>query len=203
MDLETTGFGDDAKIVEVAAIRMEGWTPVDELQTLVHPQRHIPSTAARVHLIDDIMVENAPTFQDIAPTLAHFLQDAVIIGHNFFTFDLRFLVRELRAHFGAGPDYFVVDTLPLARHFVRSEKYKLEHLASLLGIPLDDAHQAMSDVYATCELWLVLFRQLLARGAVNLEDLSRFKAMRQLDGSGLPRFEAAPPRRCLPRAEAR
>jgi len=199
MDLETTGFGHDAGIVEIAAVRLDRWVPGGEFQSMVNPEVPIPPTASRVHAIDDEMVAAAPTFAQIAPSLAHFLQGAVIMGHNFFSFDLRFLTRQLRDVFGAGPDHYVVDTLPLARACYQAESYKLEELAPQLGIPLEGAHQAMSDVYATAELWLHLHQILAKRGVRTLEDLGRFRAIRKLDGSGLPRFDAPPPHCAMPR----
>lgn len=199
MDLETTGFGNDARIVEVAGIRLERWVPTDEYQSIINPEMYIPSSASRVHLVTNEMVRQAPTFQDIAPSLAAFMQDAIIVGHNFFSFDLRFLTAELRRAFGSGPNHWVIDTLPLARNCFQSERYKLEHLSALLNIPLHNAHQAMSDVYATAEIWLTMFQILKKRGVRTLEDMGRFKALRHLDGSGLPRFDVMPERVCLPR----
>jgi DNA polymerase III epsilon subunit family exonuclease len=199
MDLETTGFGHDARIVEVAGVRFEEWQPTDQFHSIIQPECHIPGSASRVHGISNEMVKDAPLFKDLAPSLAHFMQDAVVIGHNFFSFDLRFLTKELRDVFGAGPDHWVIDTLPLARQCLPGKKHKLEQLAPLLGIPLENAHEAMSDVYATSEVWLHLYQQLTRRGVKTLEDIGRFKAIRKLDGSGLPRFDTAPPRPCLGR----
>lgn len=198
LDVETTGLAGNARIVEIAAIRLDGWQPVAELQTLLHPGIPISPAATQVHHIDDLMVEHAPSFAHIAPGLAHLIQDAVLVGHNLFSFDLRFLVKELREVFGTGPANWAVDTLILARKLMSHSSHKLENLAGELQIPLI-AHHAMSDVYATAELWMHLVRILMRRGGKQLLDISRFGALKQLDGSGIPRFSSTPAIPTLPR----
>ncbi len=197
-DVETTGLGGHARILEIAAVRLEAWQPVAELQTLVKPGVPISSSASQVHQITEDMVVDAPTFADVAPAFAHLLQDAVLVGHNIFSFDLRFIKKELRGIFGTGPNNWAVDTLPLARKLMEGTSHTLEGLSATLGIPLV-AHHAMSDVYATAELWMHLVRVLMRRGGKQLFDVSRFKALKQLDGAGLPRFEEAPSFQALPR----
>lgn len=197
-DVETTGLGGDARIVEIAAVRLEAWQPVAELQTLIQPEVRISSSASQVHQITEDMVVNAPTFDEVAPALAHLMQDAVLVGHNIFSFDLRFIKKQLRAVFGSGPNNWAVDTLPLARKLMDGTSHTLEGLSATLGIPLI-AHHAMSDVYATAELWMHLVRVLMRRGGIQLFDVSRFNALKQLDGSGLPRFNEAPDFTAMPR----
>ncbi len=198
-DLETTGLGRKARIVELAAVRLDAWQPTAEIQTLIQPGIHIPSSAAKIHHITDDMVTDAPTFKQVAPQLVSLMQDAILVGHNIFSFDLRFLTKELREVYGVGPDHWAVDTLPLARKLMPGVSHKLGDLAADLNIPLI-AHHAMSDVYATAELWMNLVRTLMYRGGKQLLDISRFSALRELDGVGLPRFEEPPFVPLLPRA---
>lgn len=190
-DVETTGFGNDPRIVEIAAIRLEDWEPVEEFHTLVNPEMPIPWSASKVHQITDGMVSDAPTFAEIAPRLGWFFQDAVALGHNIFSYDLRVLQKHLRAWFGAGLAGAAVDTLPLARKLLPLENHRLATLAAHFSVPLD-AHQAMSDVYATTEIWYNLAQKVQKAGAFALRDLQRWGAFRILDGSGLPRYSAPP-----------
>jgi DNA polymerase-3 subunit epsilon len=198
-DVETTGFGREARIVEIAAVRLEGFEPVEEWQTLIHPGIPIPYMASRVHLIDDAMVAGAPAFSQVCSSFLHLLRDAVLVGHNIFTFDLHVLQRHLREACGASPGLMAIDTLPLARQFYRLESHKLGVLAEHLRIPLV-AHQAMSDVYATAELWLRMCERLAQRGCKRVGDVEHFKAFRHVDGPMLPRYADAPNERLYPRS---
>lgn len=190
-DLETTGLGSSARIVEIGLVRLEAWKPVYELQTLLQPGIPIPRSASKVHHITDSMVLSAPDFNEVAPQIAHMIQDAVLVGHNIFSFDLRFLMKQLREAFGAGPNNMAVDTLRLARKLMPGPSHKLGELSAKLNIPIV-AHHAMSDVYATAELWMHLARLLMDRGGKQLLDVGRFKALRKLDGLGLPRYQEPP-----------
>ncbi|MCB9638986.1 MAG: 3'-5' exonuclease [Myxococcales bacterium] len=197
-DVETTGFGRESRIVEIAAVRLEGWQPAEEWQTLVHPEMSIPPMASRVHHIDDRMVEKAPKFAEVSHGFLHLLRDAVLVGHNIFTFDLHVLQRHFRDVLGMAPRLIAIDTLPLARKFFRLDSHKLTSLAEHLGIPLI-AHHAMSDVYATAELWLHMSQKLMQKGCKSVGDVEHFGALRVIEGPMIPRFEQRPQATLLPR----
>ncbi|MET8413067.1 3'-5' exonuclease [Streptomyces sp. NPDC005195] len=85
VDLETTGtrtaHGD--RVCEVAAIRMRAdGTVLEEMSTLVHPERPIPAGSRQIHGIDDDMVAEAPRFAEIAGTLLNMMRDTVVVTHN-------------------------------------------------------------------------------------------------------------------------
>jgi DNA polymerase III epsilon subunit family exonuclease len=190
-DVETTGLEREARIVELAAVRLESWKPIDQIETLIQPGVSIPASATLVHGIDNNMVADAPTFHDIAPAWAYIIQDAVLIGHNIFSFDLRYMLRQMREVFGVGFHNWAVDTLIISRRLFPGKSHKLENLAALLQIPYDP-HRAINDVYANAELWIQMARQLQLSGPKTLNDLARFSALRQLDGTGLPRYPSPP-----------
>ncbi len=90
VDVETTGFGSQDRIVEIAAITLDplSWEIVDEYDTLINPQRDVGPTG--VHGITASMVEAAPTFADILADIARRLQGMVLVAHNL-PFDARML----------------------------------------------------------------------------------------------------------------
>lgn len=198
-DVETTGFGKGARIVEIAAVRLEGWEPVEEWQTLIDPGIPIPWMASKVHQIDNAMVAAAPSFAQVCASFLHLLRDAVLVGHNIFTFDIPVLQRHLHEAVGVSPGLMAIDTLPLARQMYRLESHKLSVLADHLGIPLT-AHQAMSDVYATSELWLRMCERLSQRGCKRVGDVENWKALKCVDGPDIPSYATAPNVRLLPRS---
>src|SRR5436305_13850946 len=112
LDVETTGLsartGD--RICEVAVVVARGGHIVDQLQTLVNPQKPISRGAAAVNGISDSMVRNSPIFRQVAPALMEALDGAVLVAHNA-SFDMSFISSELRAAGFEPPSNPVVDTL--------------------------------------------------------------------------------------------
>lgn len=144
VDVETTGFGKSDRVVEIAVVVLDGtsWEVIDEFETLINPMRDIGAT--HVHGVTPSMVEAAPTFQEVAPTLARILGGNVIVAHNL-PFDRRFVLQEFaRVDVDIDPGVGVC-TLRLSgeRLDVACERY---------GIPISAQHRALSDARATADL---------------------------------------------------
>src|SRR5438876_9655365 len=116
VDVETPGLsarmGD--RICKVAVVLARGGQILDQVQTLVNPQKPISRGASAVNGISDKMVRDSPTFRQVAPALVQALDGAVLVAHNA-SFDMSFISAELRAAGFAPPPGPVVDTLALAR----------------------------------------------------------------------------------------
>src|SRR5512143_2129502 len=95
IDIETTGLdpGRDA-IIEIGAVRFHGNRVDAEWSSLVNPQRHVPEFITALTGIDDAMLRQAPTIQDVAGKVNEFLGDSAILGHNV-GFDLSFLQKHI------------------------------------------------------------------------------------------------------------
>ncbi|MGW4115847.1 DEAD/DEAH box helicase [Actinosynnema sp. NPDC004786] len=154
VDVETTGFaawGKD-RVIEVAVIRVApDGTVLGEWSALVNPQR--PLAASEIHGITEDEVVGAPTFADIAPTLAAQLADAVVVAHNA-SFDLNFLNAEfarinVRLALSA-----TLCTMKLDLHVHQAGRRKLHDCLTAIGIPTTDgtAHRALADANATANL---------------------------------------------------
>lgn len=143
LDLETTGTGRSCRIVEIALVRLDPHGLIkEEWETLVHPGIAIPN--ADIHGIDDELVAGAPSFAEIAGTLASKLHEHVLVAHNLRGFDGPIL----EAHFAEvdGIDLSLgsgVDTMPTPR-------VKLVDLCARHGVQLDPdvAHTALGDTRA-------------------------------------------------------
>src|SRR5574340_1590631 len=93
LDLETTGLhAEQDAILEIAAIKFQGATILDKMETLIAPGRPIPFRVQRLTGITPQKVANAPTFDEIAGKLSKFLGDYPIVGHSI-PFDAGFLRR--------------------------------------------------------------------------------------------------------------
>jgi DNA polymerase III epsilon subunit family exonuclease len=148
LDLETTGFGKSAKILEIAIVRLgRHGELIDHWDTLVRPE--MPIKNSFVHGITDEMVREAPTFDEIAHELCELLHGHVLVAHNLNSFDKPILsthfqaVRNLRIDLGLG-----LDTMP-------TPKRKLSKLCEEYGVILQEehAHTALGDTRALAEVF--------------------------------------------------
>jgi DNA polymerase-3 subunit epsilon len=153
IDTETTGL--DARrheIIEVAIIKEFPDGRLEEWSTKVAPQ-HLEvaeEIALRINGYQDHpeLWEGAPTFDEIAATVAARLDDCILVGHNV-SFDLDFLNEALRkAKSGAKLPYHKIDTVTLAfEHLVPQglKSLSLDRIREFYGWPKDGAHTALVD----------------------------------------------------------
>ena len=172
-DLETTGVScsSDA-VVEISAIKVIGGEAVDEFTTLVNPGRPIPYRASEVNGITDDMVVNSPFFEEALSDFLEFVGDAVLVGHNIHTFDMKFLYRDAERFWGKtiGNDY--IDTLQIARMYLpQLSHHKLVDLAEYYKISTDGAHRALND----CRMNQIVFEHLAKEMANPSEDVKTVK----------------------------
>lgn len=157
-DFETTGISSETDdIVEISAVRAAGGRITDEFSTLVNPGRPIPYSASMVNGITDDMVKDSPSVRDALTDFLKFAGDAVLVGHNIRTFDMKFLYRYARNFWGRtiGNDY--IDTLQLARAYLpQLGHHRLTDLAIHYGISAEGAHRALND----CRMNQMVFEQL-------------------------------------------
>jgi len=141
VDVETTGLGKADRIVEIAAVVLDGSSleVLDEYDTLINPMRDVGPTA--IHGVTASMVEAAPTFEDVAISLANILDGRILVAHNI-GFDKRFVHQEFdRAGAVFDPGYGIC-TLALTQE-------KLAVACARRGIQISQAHRALADARAT------------------------------------------------------
>ena len=157
-DLETTGV-DTAKdrIVEVSMIKIMPDGEEIVRTRRINPQMHIPEQATAIHGITDEDVKDAPTFAQVAKSMAQFIEGCDFGGFNSNRFDLPMLVEEfLRA--GVDVDF-------KRRRFVDVQNifHKMGQRTLVAAYKfycdknLEEAHSAEADTRATYE---VLMAQL-------------------------------------------
>jgi len=146
-DLETTGISCVTdKVIEISALKVKKGKVIDEFSTLVNPECHIPFYASRVNGITDKMVKDSPGFQEAFADFLEFVEEAVLVGHNIHTFDMKFLYRDANLFWKQTVSNDYVDTLQLARVCLpQLSNYKLTDLAEYYGISSEGAHRALCD----------------------------------------------------------
>lgn len=93
-DTETTGFGKEARICQVAMASFYSDGVLRTKSWLIYPGREIPPEATRVHGITDEMVRGAPMFSEVCDEIVEELWRAPWVAHNL-RFDADMLSREI------------------------------------------------------------------------------------------------------------
>src|SRR5437660_5240751 len=173
LDLETTGLhADQDAILEVAAIKFQGATILDTLETLITPGRPIPYRVQRLTGILPQQVTDAPRFESISSQLQQFIGDYPLVGHSI-PFDVGFLRRR-----GLVRTNQLIDTFELATVMLPSlPSYNLGQVALALDIAVKPGrHRAMVDTRLAMDVFLALHKLLEAVDLPLLRDLANLDA---------------------------
>ena len=155
VDLEATSTGSKAKIIQVGIVVIEDGKIVDHYTTDVNPHEPLDAHIKELTGLTDQRLAQAPDFSQVARKIFDLVEDGIFVAHNV-QFDANLLAENL---FFEGYELRNprVDTVELAQvFFPELEKYSLPILCQELGIPLKQAHTALSDAQATAELLLFL-----------------------------------------------
>lgn len=163
-DLETTGINTQtARILSIAIQVLDTQlNTIDEFYSLVCPDRNpqnydIEPTAFTAHGITKEMVADAPTLQELLPTIKNYFEDRDILTYNGNTFDLELLNYELQ-RLGT---YLPVKGKICYDSYDIEKQFNSNKLGSVykryMGKTMEEdglvAHNAASDVKATIEIF--------------------------------------------------
>ncbi|MBO4111772.1 bifunctional DnaQ family exonuclease/ATP-dependent helicase [Streptococcus suis] len=151
VDLEATGTGTDAKIIQIGIVLVENGEIIDSYATDINPYELLDDHIKNLTGITDQQLSQAPDFGQVASTIYDMIGDAIFVAHNV-KFDANLLAEAL---FFEGYELLTprVDTVELSQLFFPTfEKYSLGNLAEHLELGLDQAHTAISDAMATARL---------------------------------------------------
>ena len=159
VDIETTGGNNSYnRITEIGMVKLVGGKEVDRFQTLLNPQRRIPSSITRLTDISDDMVADAPLFAEVADHIASFTEDAVFVAHNV-NFDYGFIKQE----FARLEQPFRRPKMCTVREMRRTppglSSYSLANLTKHFHIDMEQHHRALSDAKAAAELLKLAFEK--------------------------------------------
>ena len=191
IDIETTGGHPSANaITEISVYISDGKNVINQFETLVNPEITIPPYIQAFTGISNEMVQDAPTFGDIAPKLKEILDGNIFVAHNV-NFDYSFIKHQFEL-VGIPYQSKKLCTVRLSRKIVPGYRsYSLGNICASLDIPLSNRHRAGGDAMAT----LQLFHYLLENDTENVIEESLKKGSKeQLLPPNLPRedFEKLP-----------
>ena len=172
LDLETTGGSIPYdRIIEIGLVEIDRGRLVGEWSTLVNPERRVPSAIQHLTGIDDEMLAQAPSFQDVSRDLFDRLDGKVLAAHNA-RFDYGFL---RQAFSNAGLRYAapVLCTVKLSRRlFPGHRRHNLDALIVRHAILCLDRHRALGDARVLWELAQIwrheLGGEVIARACADL-----------------------------------
>jgi DNA polymerase-3 subunit epsilon len=165
LDTETTGFGPDAEIVDVALVDSHGRPLVD---TLVQPRQPIPAEATAIHGIDDRMVSGAPAWSDVFPALTALVEPGrrVIVYNAAFDarvidqLGLRHGLEPLNADWQCAMLRYAEFAGQWNRKYGNPKWHKLLDAAQRHGIATAQQHRALGDALLCRELVSVMGQAL-------------------------------------------
>ena len=159
-DLEATGLNKRAdRIVAIALVRYEPSGRIEQADYLINPGIPIPEETTAIHGITDADVAAAPSFAEMAESLAAHFEGADLAGYNILGYDIPLLTEE----FARANRPFSVDgrrILDAQRIFFRNEPRDLSAaLRYYCGDSHDNSHDALGDVLATIRVLDGQFRK--------------------------------------------
>jgi DNA polymerase III subunit epsilon len=153
LDLETTGINIASdRIVEIALLKINPDGREEEKLSRINPEMPIPEQATRIHGIKNEDVKDCPTFNEVAKTMAQFMEGCDLAGFNSNRFDIPLLAEEfLRS--GVDIDFKKRKFIDVQAIFHKMERRTLTAAYKLYcNKELEDAHSAMADTKATYEV---------------------------------------------------
>ena len=153
LDLETTGV-DPAKdrIVEISLVKVQPDGSKEVKTRRINPGMPIPPESTAIHGIADDDVKDEPRFEQIAKSLAAYMEGCDLAGYNSNRFDIPVLAEEfLRA--GVDVDLKKRRFIDVQNIFHKKEQRTLVAAYKFYcDKNLEDAHTAEADTRATYEV---------------------------------------------------
>lgn len=156
IDIEATGGNPKQdRITDIAIYVYDGKSITDSFVTLINPEVKIPPFIQQLTGINNKMVADAPTFQEVAKQIYTFTENCIFVAHNA-QFDYAYLKAEFR-RLGMPFQRKQLCTVQLTQKILPGlASYSLGKLCKHLNIPLEGRHRAFGDARATVDLFELL-----------------------------------------------
>lgn len=152
-DLETTGTNiTHDRIVEISVLKVFPNGKQDIKTKRINPEMPIPAESTAIHGITDEDVKDAPTFRQVAKSLADQIEGCDLAGFNSSRFDIPLLAEEF-LRVGLDVDFSKKKLIDVQIIFHKKEQRALEAAYRFYcDKNLEDAHSAEADTLATFEV---------------------------------------------------
>lgn len=151
-DIETTGGSPAGNaITEIAIIISDGKKVIEEYSTLINPQKNIPHYITVLTGITNEMLEDAPTFDQVADEIYERFEGKVFVAHNV-NFDYSF-IKAAFDRIGRSFNHNKLCTVRYSRKmFPGLKSYSLGALCTHFDLNNDNPHRALNDTMMAFEL---------------------------------------------------
>lgn len=152
-DLETTGTNiTHDRIVEISVLKVFPNGKQEIKTKRINPEMPIPAESTAIHGITDDDVKDAPTFRQVAKSLADQIEGCDLAGFNSSRFDIPLLAEEF-LRVGLDVDFSKKKLIDVQIIFHKKEQRTLEAAYRFYcDRTLEDAHSAEADTLATFEV---------------------------------------------------
>jgi DNA polymerase-3 subunit alpha (Gram-positive type) len=150
VDVETTGFKPEDRVIEVGVLWIEDCEVVMDFSKFCNPGVRLPDEITKLTGITQEQVDHAEPFSVIADMLIDVMgHPSTVVAYNS-SFDFRFLRKEVE---WCGKELKIssnsIDPLPWVRNEDRGKKCSLTEVAKRRGVDIMGAHRALDDCYTT------------------------------------------------------
>lgn len=154
VDIETTGSNFERDRITEIGIKTLSGNNVLVWEHLINPQTFIPQNIQRLTGISPQMVEDQPSFNEIAEELRRKLEGKIFIAHNA-RFDYGFIKASFKR---VGIDFRskVLCTVKLSRFlFPEQSRHNLDTIINTHGLKVSSRHRALADADLLLQFWRV------------------------------------------------
>jgi DNA polymerase-3 subunit epsilon len=162
IDFETTGLSPNLgdRTIEVGAVLLENNEIVDRFQSLMNPEKKIPSFIENYTGITNKMLSTAPSIKEAMENLNSFIGQHALVAHNA-SFDMRFLDAEFSRIKIVRKNEYACSLLTSRRIYQNAPNYKLETLVKYKNLKTDGIHhRALADAEMTAHLWIRMMEDI-------------------------------------------
>jgi len=150
LDLETTGFGSAAEMLQIGIIDSDGYILMNQhIKPTVCELTDTWGHAVEIHGITPERVASCPSLTSVLPAFAEITKDAHVVIYNAL-FDMAYIPDEIKDRFGKV-------SCCMAAYATKQniKKVKLEVASKKAGFEFDSAaaHDAIYDCQATLKVW--------------------------------------------------
>lgn len=139
VDIETAN-ANLSSICQIGIVVFQNGNIIEEWETFINPNTYFDDLNVQLHGIDEQKVKNAPTIQQILPTLQHYFSQGIVCSYG--AFDKSALQKYI-----TNLSTWIDITLVVRRTWeeVAYKGYGLSNMARLLKIELRQHHNALDD----------------------------------------------------------
>ena len=154
VDIETTGSHFDRDRITEIGIKTLASNQIQVWEQLINPETFIPQNIQRLTGISPQMVENQPSFEQIARDLKQELEGKIFVAHNA-RFDYGFIKASFK-RIGIEFKPKVLCTVKLSRLlFPEQPRHNLDTIINAHGLLVSARHRALGDADLLLQFWKV------------------------------------------------